>query len=192
MLPNLIYHYYYYYQHDYGCIWLYKPQTAKFLHHKTFVRVCICYLILKYTFYSIYHSFPVIYILYYFLVAKFVPQFLSYLLFHLISFLISIYLASSILLSDFFLSFAHSFFHFSLSGRDVGSILYLTSPFSCTQPPANKSRTGDLWPVRSMLAWGPHGSAATDWGTLIALQNTASDFRHSWARWTGVIMNGSL
>ncbi len=145
MLPNCIYHYYYYYYyHNYGCIWLYKPQTAKFVHHNTCVRVCICYLILKYQFYSIYQSFPVIYILYYFLVAKFILQFLSYLLFHLISFLISIYLASSILLSHFFLYFAHSFFHFSLSVRDVGSILCLTSPFSCTQPPANKSRTGDL------------------------------------------------
>lgn len=117
---------------------------------------------------------------------KFILQFS----FHLISFLISCCFCSSFSFVPFFCPFFLSFIFLSLSGRDVGSILCLTSPFSYTQPPANKSRTGDLWPGRSMLALGPRGSVVRGWRTLIGLQNTASDFRHHSDRWTGVIGDG--
>lgn len=91
-----------------------------------------------------FHSFQVIYILYSSLVAKFILQFSFYLLFHLILILISCSFYYSRSFVPFFCSFFLSFIFLSLSGRDVGSILCLTSPFSCTQTSANKSRTGDL------------------------------------------------
>lgn len=98
----------------------------------------------------------------------------SVLLFHFISHL---YFSSSLVPSTplicgllSFIRFRFPDAFFSLSGTAVGSILCLTSPFSYVQPLANKSRTGDLWPERSMLTRGPRGSAAVVRGMLRATE----------------------